>query len=215
MIKYIFLPIIIAYILLSIIFSKLLQKKVEKYSKIKVEFEKDTIDIIKEILNENNITDITFNYKDNIINSFYDYKNKRLYLSKNSNSLSSRAILLHELGHILQFNENYKPLNKRTKMLPIFNVLDIFTPLLLIIGLLLTDIVLYISIICFVFCIMLNSLNVKIERDASRRALEVAEKINMLNKMEYKKMKLLLDLSKFRYIFSLFATFNKFKKSIF
>lgn len=215
MLKCIFLIIIIIYILLSVIFSRLLQKKVEKYSKTEVESKKDTIETIKMILEKNEITNVTLNYSDNMINSFYDTKNKRLYLNKNANSLSSKIISFHELGHILQDYDNYKLLIIRNKILPLLNVFNILTPLLLIIGLLSSDIIFYISILFFMVCIISNYLTVLIEKDASKRGIDIVKQTNNLNKAECEEMEAVLNLSKITYIFSLFAIFNKFRRTIF
>ena len=68
----------------------------------------------------------------------YDPRNDTVGLSTevyNSSSVAALAIAAHEIGHVLQYQENYAPIKWRTAVLPVANIGATFGPYMILIGL--------------------------------------------------------------------------------
>ena len=68
----------------------------------------------------------------------YDPRNDTVGLSTdvyNSNSVAALAIAAHEIGHVLQYQENYAPIKWRTAVLPVANIGATMGPYMILIGL--------------------------------------------------------------------------------
>ena len=67
----------------------------------------------------------------------YDPRNDTVGLSTevyNSSSVAALAIAAHEIGHVLQYQENYAPIKWRTAVLPVANIGATFGPYMILIG---------------------------------------------------------------------------------
>ena len=93
----------------------------------------------EKILEENNIKEIPINsIKDLPIGScHYDPKKKEINISEsiyNRKSITSLAVIVHEIGHAIQDKENSKLLNLRISLIKKTNVLQKIGSIVLIIG---------------------------------------------------------------------------------
>ena len=93
----------------------------------------------EKILEENNIREIPINsIKDLPIGScHYDPKKKEINISEsiyNRKSITSLAVIVHEIGHAIQDKENSKLLNLRISLIKKTNVLQKIGSIVLIIG---------------------------------------------------------------------------------
>lgn len=150
----------------------------------------------------------------------YSSKTKTLYMSeaiKETNSLSSVAVVGHELGHALQDKENnfFFRLNH---FLNVFtHVTNRFIFPLFIFGLLfkilhwptssIGDYMILASIILFAMHAIFKLLTIPIEYGASRRALKFLLKSKLITKNEASKVKRLLNVAAQTYIVGLFDDF--------
>lgn len=164
--------------------------------------------------------DIKFSLVKGKLTDAYSHKTKTLYMSeevRETNSLSSVAIVGHELGHALQDKEK----NFFFRLNYVLNVITHFTNRfifpLLIFGLLfkiikwptpnIGDYLILTSVILFGMHALFKLLTIPIEYGASQRALNFLLEAKIIKKSEANKVKHLLNVAAQTYIVGLFDDF--------
>ena len=104
----------------------------------------------------------------------YDPRNDTVGLSTevyNSSSVAALAIAAHEIGHVLQYQEGYAPIQWRTAVLPVANLGATFGPYMILIGLFMN---LYplavIGLALYGAMFLFQVVTLPVELNASRRA---------------------------------------------
>lgn len=116
----------------------------------------------------------------------FDPKNQVVGLSEavyGSNSVSAYAVAAHEIGHVLQYQEDYRPMRLRSAILPAANLGSRIGPFLVIGGLLLSGFAArtgntgyYIAmagVALYVAVLLFQLVTLPVEFNASRRGLEM------------------------------------------
>jgi len=120
----------------------------------------------------------------------YNPKEKKIYIGEdklNKKSITSIAVVTHEIGHAIQDNENYKPLIMRQKLIEKTMLFQRMGSFLLIIGLpsiftfTKSPLITFIAAIIIMGCLSTNALihliTLPVEFDASfKRALPILKK---------------------------------------
>ena len=125
----------------------------------------------------------------------YDPRNDTVGLSTevyNSTSVAALAIAAHEIGHVLQYQENYAPIRWRTVILPTANLGATFGPYMILIGLFMN---LYplavIGLALYGAMFMFQLVTLPVELNASQRGLELLDRggyIDVSNRADAKKV---------------------------
>jgi uncharacterized protein len=106
----------------------------------------------------------------------YDPRRKALFLSApvyDGRSVASTAIAAHEVGHAIQHERAYKPMELRTALFPIVAFASNTWVLLLILGAIMGAIgVVKIAIVLYAAVVLFQIVTLPVEFDASRRALQ-------------------------------------------
>ena len=110
----------------------------------------------------------------------YDPKNGTVGLSTevyDSSSVAALAITAHEIGHVLQYQENYAPIAWRTAILPTANLGATLGPYMILIGLFMN---LYplavIGLVLYGTMFVFQLVTLPVELNASRRGLELLDR---------------------------------------
>ena len=100
-----------------------------------------------------------------------------------SNSVSAYAVAAHEIGHVLQYQEDYRPMRLRSAILPAANIGSRIGPLLVIGGLLLSGVasrtgntgyyVAMAGVVLYVAVLLFQLVTLPVEFNASRRGLDL------------------------------------------
>ena len=100
-----------------------------------------------------------------------------------SDSVSAYAVAAHEIGHVLQHNEDYAPMKLRSVILPVANIGCRFGPLIVIGGLLLSWLTdwagnagYYIAmggVVLYAVMLLFQVVTLPVEFNASRRGLSM------------------------------------------
>lgn len=207
--KTLFLILIIMYISIFFIFSTILNKNIKKYLTYNTKNNISTKKVINDLINEKNIKTISLENTDGYLSDHYDINTKTIYLSDCNNSIISKIIALHEFGHVMQDNENYLLLKIKTKLLPFFNIINVFSIIFLIIGFLSSNILFNIGTILIALSLLFQILITLIEYNASKRIYNYIKNKNIFTKDEFSIMNKILRLSTFEYLFSLFNNIFK------
>lgn len=114
----------------------------------------------------------------------FDPKNQVVGLSEavyGSNSVSAYAVAAHEIGHVLQYQEDYAPMRIRSTILPVANIGSRVGPFLVVGGLLLSLLtswagnagyyIAMVGAVLYVAVLLFQLVTLPVEFNASRRGL--------------------------------------------
>ncbi len=111
------------------------------------------------------------------LSDHYNPRSKTLHLSPevaHSRSLAALSIVAHEIGHAVQDYTSYGPLKLRSGIVPMVTVSSYLGPIIFIIGLLLQFTSLaWLGLILFSASAFFALVTLPVERDASKRALQM------------------------------------------
>lgn len=152
-----------------------------------------------------------FAKKPNLPNGFYTPAKRTVNISNElaySNSIAALAISAHELGHVCQHFESPKILEKNYKLLKVVKTLGflnyplffgaiilLFTPYYVF-----TLVCLCIIILNFIIALSLKFHTIKIEKDASKRAVKLLKETGILTNSELGQVEKFLKAAKGTYI---------------
>ena len=141
----------------------------------------------KKILEDQNITNVSINSIKQL--DHYNPIEKKIHISEdkiNKKSITSIAVVAHEIGHAIQDKENYKPLKLRQTLIEKTLILQRIGSFLLIIGLpsifafTKNPFITFLAGIMIMGCLSTNVLihliTLPVELDASKKALNILEK---------------------------------------
>lgn len=148
--------------------------------------------------------------KNGLLSDHFDPKNNTVNLSPkvfNDSSIASVAIAAHEVGHAIQYAENYSMISVRNSILPLAIVSGNLGWVAAIIGLLSgIESIFYIGIIMLIIIAAFQLITLPIEFDASNRALIHLESGEFINFEEKADVKSMLSAAAMTYVAALIST---------
>lgn len=141
---------------------------------------------------------IVIDLNDDELNGNYDPKNRKITLSKDishSYSLSALSVTAHEIGHLLQDEDNYKLFTFLVKIYPLADFGASMSWILIIAGLIFPQLILMFATGLFLLMIALvyQLLQFPLEIDASNRAIKLLIKYKLISKNELNQVSEMLD----------------------
>lgn len=150
------------------------------------------------------------------LTDYYDHKHKTVALSSstyNSSSISALGVTAHEVGHALQYKNNYLPIKLRSIIIPIVNIWSNLLWPLVILGIILNfavlptsaagKVLMWIGIGFYGLIALLDVLTLPVEYNASHRAIKILEQSEILDKEETAKARKVLSAAALTYVASL------------
>jgi len=207
-------PIYTIYILpgliLSIIAEIWIKSAYSKNSDISSGYDKTSLDIAKEIILKESLP-ISINISGPALSDSFDPSRDIINMSTRavqSNSVADIAVTLHEIGHAKQKYDRSPLFILRTGIVPIVNIGSRLGYILIIIGLLLNVLQLaQIGIILFASTTVFALITVPIEIDASKKAIQLINKYNLIQPARVNGAKQVLTAAAMTYIASLLTSF--------
>lgn len=182
-----------------------------KYSEINTSVNKTAAEVVKGLLIENGINDIKVKRIKGDLNDHYDPKNKVLNLSQNiysSNSIAAIGVAAHEAGHAIQDAKGYTPLKLRANLVPMASIGSSWGLPMAIIGFFLqTQFLIALGFIMFLGAFIFHLVTLPVEFNASKRALTLLKRNNILNSKELKGAKKVLRSAAFTYVSATLVAF--------
>lgn len=171
-------------------------------------------ELARKLLDASNLSDVKIKSCNGDLTDHYNPKTKTVSLSEavyNNNSISALAVMAHELGHVLQYKNNYLLIKLRGILIPIINISNFFMWPLVIIGIIIEAftytnagfILIVIGIGIFALSTILSLITIPIERDASKRAYTMLVKANFITEEEGRGVKAVLGSACLTYVASL------------
>ena len=150
------------------------------------------------------------------LTDYYDHKHKTVALSSstyNSSSISALGVTAHEVGHALQYKNNYLPIKLRSIIIPIVNIWSNLLWPLVILGIILNfavlptsaagKVLMWIGIGFYGLIALLDVITLPVEYNASHRAIKILEQSEILDKEETNKARKVLGAAALTYVASL------------
>ena len=102
-----------------------IQRKFDKYKKIKTQKSITGFDAARYILSTNSYNDISIKKVRGSLSDYFNPINKEIALSETSmtdTSIASLAVAAHECGHVIQYKKGYIPLKIKSYIVPAVNL---------------------------------------------------------------------------------------------
>lgn len=205
-------------VLIGILISSLaqanIQRKFDKYKKIKTQKSITGFDAARYILSTNSYNDISIKKVGGSLSDYFNPINKEIALSETSmtdTSIASLAVAAHECGHVIQYKKGYIPLKIKSYIVPAVNLGSKLSFPMILLGIFLSmGKLISIGIFLFSFVLIFQIITLPVEFDASRRALKVLNESGMLIGVENDYAKDMLKAAALTYVATTISTALQF-----
>ena len=191
-----------------------IQRKFDKYKKIKTQKSITGFDAARYILSTNSYNDISIKKVGGSLSDYFNPINKEIALSETSmtdTSIASLAVAAHECGHVIQYKKGYIPLKIKSYIVPAVNLGSKLSFPLILLGIFLSmGKLVSIGIFLFSFVLIFQIITLPVEFDASRRALKVLDESGMLVGVENDYAKDMLKAAALTYVAATISTALQF-----
>ena len=201
-------------IILSVIAQTKVTKSFNKYDGETIRSEHTASRLAKHLLDSAGLYEVKVNKCKGNLTDHFDPRKNIVSLSEtvyDNNSISAVGVMAHEIGHVLQYKDNYPLIKLRTFLVPVINISNFFMWPLVILGLALEAlaytkvgfIFICIGIGIFALSTLFTLITVPIEKNASKRAYTLLVETGILNEEEGKGIKEVLNAAALTYIAAL------------
>ncbi|VYS85852.1 Putative neutral zinc metallopeptidase [Anaerococcus vaginalis] len=191
-----------------------IQRKFDKYKKIKTQKSITGFDAARYILSTNSYNDISIKKVRGSLSDYFNPINKEIALSETSmtdTSIASLAVAAHECGHVIQYKKGYIPLKIKSYIVPAVNLGSKLSFPMILLGIFLSmGKLISIRIFLFSFVLIFQIITLPVEFDASRRALKVLNESGMLVGVENDYAKDMLKAAALTYVAATISTALQF-----
>ncbi|MDU5824263.1 zinc metallopeptidase [Anaerococcus vaginalis] len=191
-----------------------IQRKFDKYKKIKTQKSITGFDAARYILSTNSYNDISIKKVGGSLSDYFNPINKEIALSETSmtdTSIASLAVAAHECGHVIQYKKGYIPLKIKSYIVPAVNLGSKLSFPMILLGIFLSmGKLISIGIFLFSFVLIFQIITLPVEFDASRRALKVLDESGMLVGVENDYAKDMLKAAALTYVAATISTALQF-----
>jgi hypothetical protein len=176
----------------------------KKFQKIAASTNRTGADVARYILDRNGLHDVEVEAVPGELSDHYDPRVKKVRLSEHSfrgRSLSAIAVAAHEVGHAMQHNKKYAPLEIRSSILPVTNFASWTAFPLFIIGMFMqTPLLMDIGIYFFGAVVLFHMVTLPVEFNASNRAMAQLQSTGLLMNQELSGAKKVLNAAALTYV---------------
>ena len=199
-------------VIFALIASARVKSTYNKYSTVRSASGITGAQAARRILEANGLGHVQIEHVSGSLTDHYDPKANVIRLSDSVYDNSSTAavgIACHEVGHALQYANDYQPIKLRTAIIPVTQIGSKLAIPLVLIGLVLNSFsgsflsVAYLGIILFGLCTLFQLLTLPIEYNASNRAMEQIRSRGLLMEDEMQGVKAVLNAAALTYVASL------------
>ena len=166
-------------------------------------------DMARAIMQRNAVTDVNIEEVGGQLSDHYDPGAHMVRLSADiyeGNSIASIAVAAHEVGHVLQHQQGYLPLNLRSSFAPVAGLGSTLAMPLFFIGLLFgprmpfSGVLMDLGILFFAGAVLFHFVTLPVEFDASKRALAQLTESGAVMPQEVAGAKQVLDAAALTYV---------------
>lgn len=204
---YVIYILLIAAFIFSIFASVNVKSTFRKYNRMPSSMGKSAAQVAREILDSNGLYNVQVGVIHGELTDNYNPKTNTVSLSSsvyNSTSVGAIGVAAHEVGHAIQYAQDYIPIKIRMAILPFAQFGSSAWMLFFILGLVFDNHILRgIGIILFAAIVLFQLITLPVEFNASRRALSTIKQQGFLYGAEYTGAKKTLTAAAMTYVASL------------
>jgi Zn-dependent membrane protease YugP len=190
-----YMVLVLPCIILSLWASSNVKSTFNRYSK-QYSFRRITgAEAANRVLSANGVTGVRIARVSGNLTDHYDPKTNVIRLSDSvydSTSTAAIGVACHEAGHAVQYACSYAPIRLRAAVIPVTNFGSRIAMPLILLGVLLSAFMeasytlVYLGIACFGLSLVFQLITLPVEFNASRRAMQAIEQVNILTDEEQK-----------------------------
>ena len=192
-----YLILIIPVLLLSMFVQWRFRNKFAKYAEMQLNSALSGKEVAEKMLQDNGIYDVRVLSVEGQLTDHYNPADKTVNLSPDvyyGRSAASAAVAAHECGHAVQHATAYSMLQFRSSMVPVLSIANNFTPMLLMIGVMImystgSKLLLTIGVALFAVATIFSFITLPVEFDASNRAIKWMQQRNIVTPREHEMAK--------------------------
>ncbi|MGN0611396.1 MAG: zinc metallopeptidase [Ruminiclostridium sp.] len=204
---YVIYILLIAAFIFSIFASVNVKSTFRKYNRMPSSMGKTAAQVAREILDSNGLYNVQVGVIHGELTDNYNPKTNTVSLSSsvyNSTSVGAIGVAAHEVGHAIQYAQDYFPIKIRMAILPFAQLGSSAWMLFFILGIVFDNHILRgVGIILFAAIVLFQLITLPVEFNASRRALSTIKNQGFLYGAEYTGAKKTLTAAAMTYVASL------------
>ena len=190
-----YLVLVLPCIVLSLWASSNVRSTFDRYSKQYSVRRITGADAAHRVLSANGVTGVRIERVSGNLTDHFDPKTNVIRLSDgvyDSTSTAAIGVACHEAGHAVQYAKAYGPIRLRAAVIPVTNFGSRIAMPLILLGVLLSAFMeasytlVYLGIACFGLSLVFQLITLPVEFNASRRAMQAIENVNILTDEEQK-----------------------------
>ncbi len=162
------------------------------------------------ILDRNGLSNVAVTQVAGELTDHYDPRDCTVHLSQSvygSDSVAAVGVAAHEVGHAIQHDTGYAPLQLRSAIIPVTNFGSKVSPILLILGFALgLPALVKAGILLFSFVALFQLITLPVEFNASRRALSTLEEMGLVEGEDLSGARSVLSAAALTYVAALVST---------
>ncbi len=201
-------------LILSIVAEVMVADSFKKYALVGAQLGQTASEVARTFLDNAGLHHIQIVRVSGELTDHYHHKKQVLALSDSvydSTSIAAIGVACHEVGHALQFQQNYAPVKIRNFLVPICNFGSRLMWVILIMGmmfyyLLASSVYLYVGIAVFALFVIFNLVTLPCEFNASKRATALLQNSGYLTTEELGGAKKVLRAAALTYIAALIVS---------
>ncbi|MFO7274092.1 MAG: zinc metallopeptidase [Bacillota bacterium] len=163
--------------------------------------------VARDILDKHGLTDVPVERVPGFLSDHYDPHRRVVRLSDStyySNSIAAIGVAAHEVGHAIQHEFSYVPLQVRNLIWPVARIGDSLGPFLVILGLLFGGhsgkMLMDLGILLFLGAVLFYLITLPVEFNASSRAVEILETGGYMTRSEVAGARKVLNAAALTYV---------------
>lgn len=195
--------------LITLISQIIVSVSYRKYKKILNNKDATGYDVARKILDSEGLEDIMVIETKGNLTDHYDPQRKVIKLSTDiyhGSSIASASVAAHECGHAIQDKDSYKPMRIRKSLVPFVNICTRIGYIAIVIGVFFSYTLVEVGIILLLSMLAFQLITLPVEFNASKRALQKLENLNIVDIEEKKNARNMLSAAAFTYVASVLST---------
>ncbi len=183
------------------------QSAYRKYSRIRNMRNISGLEASRSLLRANGLEDVSVQGARGVLSDHYDPGKKVLRLSRGvaeSRSVAALGIVAHEVGHAVQDQIDYAPLRVRSGLVPVVNLGTWMGMILFLVGIVIQlSGVVWLGIVFFSGSVVFALVTLPVERNASRRALQMLSAEGLVGTTDLQGVQAVLSAASLTYVAAL------------
>jgi Zn-dependent membrane protease YugP len=183
------------------------QSAFSKYSRVRNMRGISGVEVAQLLLQSNGLGDVGIEGARQVLGDHYDPSKKVLALSPQvarNPSVAALGVVAHEVGHALQDRTDYAPMRMRAGLVPLVNLGTWLGMIFFVVGLVLQfSGLVWVGIIFFSGSVVFAFVTVPVERDASRRALQMLQAESLVGTADIQGVQAVLSAASLTYVAAL------------